>query len=103
VELDLVVQHKAFEELTAAGDYGCVICNPPYGERLGDRAESEALYRQMASVFARLPTWSFYILTSHPQFEQLFGRGADRRRKLYNGRIECTYYQYHGPRPPRAV
>jgi len=48
-----------------------------------------------------LETWSIYVLTSNSQFEKLFGRKADRRRKLYNGRIECTYYQFFGPPPPR--
>lgn len=47
-----------------------------------------------------LEMWSIYVLTSHPGFERIFGRKA-RRRKLYNGRIECTYYQFPGPPPPR--
>jgi putative N6-adenine-specific DNA methylase len=81
--------------------YGCLICNPPYGERLGRMDEIEKLYREMQQVFSSLDTWSFYILTSHPGFERLFGRRADRKRKLYNGRIECQYYQFYGPRPPR--
>ncbi|GAB4144321.1 MAG: class I SAM-dependent RNA methyltransferase [Planctomycetaceae bacterium] len=94
-------QQKEFSDLTTKRSYGCLICNPPYGERVGELAEAEALYREMAGVLAGLETWSFYVLTSHPKFESLFGRKADRRRKLYNGRIECTYYQYHGKRPPR--
>lgn len=81
-------------------EYGCVITNPPYGERLGDDAEVEAVYRVMGSVFEKLDTWSLYILTSFRGFERQFGRRADRRRKLYNGRLECQYYQYKGPRPP---
>ena len=82
--------------------YGCVITNPPYGERLGEHEEIEAVYRIMGKTFATLDSWSVYVLTSHRRFEQLFGRRADRRRKLYNGRLECQYYQYQGPRPPRA-
>ncbi len=50
----------------------------------------------------RIPTWSLYVLTSFPNFEGVLDKEADRRRKLYNGRIECTYYQYLGPRPPRG-
>ena len=53
----------------------------------------------MPEVLRRLKTWSHYILTAHPDFEDLVGQQADRRRKLYNGRIECTYYQFHGPKP----
>ncbi|MEZ6131623.1 MAG: class I SAM-dependent RNA methyltransferase [Planctomycetaceae bacterium] len=82
-------------------DYGCLITNPPYGERLGDNQEVEAVYRVMGQTFASLETWSLYILTSYKGFEKLFGRRADRRRKLYNGRLECQYYQYQGPKPPR--
>jgi 23S rRNA (guanine2445-N2)-methyltransferase / 23S rRNA (guanine2069-N7)-methyltransferase len=50
-------------------------------------------------VLRRLKTWSHFILTAYPDFEGLIGQEADRRRKLYNSRIECTYYQFHGPRP----
>ncbi|MFY9271519.1 MAG: hypothetical protein WAO37_00730 [Thermacetogeniaceae bacterium] len=63
--------------------------------------EVENLYRLMGRVFKSLDSWSFYIITSHRDFERLFGRRADRRRKLYNGRIECQYYQYFGPPPPK--
>lgn len=81
--------------------YGCIICNPPYGQRLADLRTVESLYRDMGRVFRNLDTWSYYILTAHHNFEKLFGRQADKKRKLYNGRIECTYYQFFGPRPPR--
>ena len=91
---------KAFANLSTRRKYGCLICNPPYGERSGDLEEAEAIYRETARVFKRLDTWSKYVLTSHPEFERLVGRPADRRRKLYNGRIECAYYQYQGPKPP---
>ncbi len=94
-------QHKEFADFTTQRKYGCIICNPPYGERMGDQEQSEIIYRQMSQTFAPLDTWSIYVLTSHANFEQLLNRRATRRRKLYNGRIECTYYQYPGPRPPR--
>lgn len=83
-------------------EHGCVVTNPPYGERMGDNEEVEAVYRVLGETLKRLPTWSHYILTSYRGFEHHFGRRADRRRKLYNGRLECQYYQYQGPRPPRA-
>ena len=101
VEQDIHFERKVFADLTSKRKYGCAIGNPPYGYRLGDPKQAEALYKQMSDIFAGLPTWSTYILTSHPEFERLFGRRADRRRKLYNGRIECTFYQYQGPKPPR--
>ncbi len=87
-------------EVRSRHKYGYIICNPPYGERLGELKQVEELYRQMGKVFTALDTWSYAIVTSYTEFEKLFGRKADRRRKLYNGRIECQYYQYIGPRPP---
>ncbi|MEX2358378.1 MAG: class I SAM-dependent methyltransferase, partial [Pirellulaceae bacterium] len=94
-------QEKDFRELTSSRHYGCVITNPPYGERIGEQAELRELYRCFPEVLRRLPTWSHYVLTAFSDFEQLVGQQADRRRKLYNGRIECQYFQFHGPRPPR--
>lgn len=101
LEEQIHLQRLPLANVRSGYKYGCVICNPPYGERLGERAEVEALYRQMRKVFDALETWSFYILTSHPRFEQIYGKVADRRRKLYNGRIECQLYQYFGPPPPK--
>ncbi|MCH7988104.1 MAG: class I SAM-dependent RNA methyltransferase [Planctomycetes bacterium] len=101
VENDIHFQQKPFSELTTKKKFGCVICNPPYGERMGEEQEAVAIYREMGNVFSPLETWSLYVLASNSQFEKLIGRKADRRRKLYNGRIECTYYQFYGPPPPR--
>ena len=103
VAADIHFQRHAFADLTSKRSYGCVICNPPYGQRMGGQAEIQDLYRAMPNVFRRLKTWSFYVLTAHPDFEALLGQEAHRRRKLYNGRIECTYYQYYGPKPGAAV
>lgn len=98
---DIHFQQRDFRALSSKREYGCVICNPPYGERMGDAHDLEALYASMPLVLRRLKTWSHYVLTAFPGFESLVGRPADRRRKLYNGRIECTYYQFHGPKPGR--
>ncbi len=92
-------QAKPVSALSSKRKYGKIICNPPYGERIGERNEVAKLYREMGRVFQKLDTWSFYILTSHPHFERLFGRPADKRRKLYNGNIQVQLYQYFGPRP----
>jgi putative N6-adenine-specific DNA methylase len=94
-------QQMPLAEVRTKQEYGCVICNPPYGERLEERSTVEGLYREMGQVFRPLDTWSFYVLTAHQGFERLYGRKADKKRKLYNGRIECHYYQFYGPRPPR--
>lgn len=83
-------------------EYGTLIGNPPYGERIGEKEEVERMYAKMGQVFQTyLPTWSVYILTSNEKFEALYGKQATKRRKLYNGNIKTDYYQYWGPRPPR--
>lgn len=99
---DIHFQQKDFRDLSSGKEFGCVICNPPYGERIGQPDDLAALYASMPLVLRKLPTWSHYILTAFADFERLVGRQADRRRKLYNGRIECTYYQFHGPKPGLA-
>lgn len=102
VESHIHFQRLSLDDFRSRFDYGFVICNPPYGERLGEVREAEELYRQMRQVFGQLPTWSFFVITSHKGFEKLFGRPANKKRKLYNGRIECHYYQYHGPQPAKS-
>lgn len=94
-------QTAAFGDFQSSRKYGYIITNPPYGERLSDKKEVESLYRLMGKKLLPLDTWSFYILTSHPDFERLFGKRASKRRKLYNGGIECQFYQYYGPWPPK--
>jgi 23S rRNA (guanine2445-N2)-methyltransferase / 23S rRNA (guanine2069-N7)-methyltransferase len=93
------LKRQAFADLRSDVEYGCLVTNPPYGDRTDDRESVQRLYREMPDVLRRLSTWSHYILTSHRDFEQLIGQEADRRRKLYNGRIACVYFQFHGPRP----
>ncbi|ACB83885.1 THUMP domain-containing class I SAM-dependent RNA methyltransferase [Natranaerobius thermophilus] len=89
------------DKISSNEEYGKLICNPPYGERLGEEPEVDDLYRQMGQIFnKRFPTWSYYILTPHNNFEKLFGKKASKKRKLYNGRIRVDYYQYFGPKPP---
>lgn len=92
-------QEKEFDDLQSSRKYGCLISNPPYGERLSDWRELKPLYQSMPLVLKRLPTWSHFIITSYDGFQKLLQKNADRRRKLYNGRIECVYYQFHGPKP----
>lgn len=77
------------------GDSGTVLCNPPYGERLLDVQAAEELYRVMGKVFVPKAGWSYAIISPHEQFEQLFGRPADKRRKLYNGMLKCQLYMYY--------
>ena len=75
-------------------DRAVVICNPPYGERLLDRKKAEEIYCQMGAVFEKKLGWSYYIISPDDRFQELFGRKADKKRKLYNGMIQCQSYMY---------
>ena len=89
------------EKIFLDKECGSIITNPPYGERLSDLEECRKLYRQISKSFSRLPKWSYYILTSHEDFEKEFGKRADRRRKIYNGMLRCWMYQYYGNKPKK--
>ena len=73
---------------------GTIVCNPPYGERLMTPTEVERLYRAMGKVFSTFEPWQIYVLTSCENFQSLYGKRADKVRKLYNGMIPCNLYQY---------
>ena len=88
-------------DMKLKNEYGVIICNPPYGERIGEKGEVYKLYKDMGKILKTLDTYSIYVLTSNEDFETLYGKRADRKRKLYNGRIKVDYYQYYGPRPPK--
>ncbi|QEG34579.1 bifunctional 23S rRNA (guanine(2069)-N(7))-methyltransferase RlmK/23S rRNA (guanine(2445)-N(2))-methyltransferase RlmL [Bythopirellula goksoeyrii] len=98
---DVHFQQRAFADLTSKRQFGCTIMNPPYGLRMGEEREVAELYRTFPEVLRGLKSWSHYILSAREDLEQLVGQEADRRRKLYNGKIACTYYQFYGPRPPK--
>jgi putative N6-adenine-specific DNA methylase len=76
-------------------EHGCVICNPPYGERLLDLKQAEALYRNMGQVFPARRGWNYTVICSDEIFEHCFGRKADKSRKLYNGMIKCRAYMFY--------
>jgi len=76
------------------GCRGTIVTNPPYGERLMTLSEAEQLYKDMGEAFLTVPNWQIYVLTPHERFPQLYGRRADKIRRLYNGMIPCYYYQF---------
>ena len=80
--------------IEAPGRRATIVTNPPYGERLMDIKEAEELYRRMGRHFKTLEPWQAYIITSHRGFEALYGRKADKIRKLYNGMLPCYLYQF---------
>lgn len=76
---------------------GTIICNPPYGERMGEMREIEQLYRDIGRNFKSFEPWHIYVITSCEYFEKLYGRRADKIRKLYNGMLPCNFYQFFKP------
>ena len=83
--------------------YGFLITNPPYGERLEDRKDLPELYRQIGEAYRGLDCWSMFLITSYEDAERYLGRKADRNRKIYNGMIKTYFYQFLGPKPPKAL
>jgi putative N6-adenine-specific DNA methylase len=88
-------------DISVKKEYGVIVGNPPYGERLGDKKAVEQMYKEMGEAFKSLDTWSIYMLTSNENFEQLYGKPATKKRKLFNGFIRTDLYQYWGRKPLR--
>jgi len=99
----ITFEQKDFVDLMPEEDYSIMITNPPYGERLSEKEEVNQLYHLMGEKLSKLKTWSSYVITLEKNFEKIFGKKADRRRKLYNGRIETIYYQFYGSNPKKEV
>lgn len=101
VEDFITFKQLALKDFRTDKEYGVIVSNPPYGERLDDQEYVENLYKQMGQVFRPLETWSKYIITSDLDFEEFYGQKATKKRKLYNGRLRTDYFQYWGKRRPR--
>ncbi|MBN2897323.1 MAG: methyltransferase, partial [Clostridia bacterium] len=101
VDDTIVFEAQDVKCLKSEDQYGYIVSNPPYGERLSDKKAVEQLYKTMGQVYSKLDTWSVYVLTSHEGFEKNYGKEATKNRKLYNGKIKCYFYQYYGPKPPK--
>lgn len=94
-------QERALSDLNSNKKYGFIITNPPYGERLEEKSELPALYKEIGRVFAKLDTWSYFIISAYEDAQKYIGRQADKNRKIYNGMMKTYYYQYMGPKPPK--
>lgn len=95
-------QQRPVSELNHPKKYGFIITNPPYGERIDDKENLPGLYTEIGESFKRLDSWSEYLITSYEDAEKDIGRKADKNRKIYNGMIKTYFYQFLGPRPPKA-
>lgn len=94
-------QQRPVSQLSHPKKYGFLITNPPYGERLEEKAALPAIYRELGERFAALDSWSAYVITSFEDAEKYIGRKADKNRKIYNGMLKTYFYQFSGPKPPR--
>ena len=94
-------QQRDMRDISSAKKYGFIITNPPYGERLAEKAAMPQLYKEMGEAFARLDEWSYYIITGFEDAPKYFGRKPDKNRKIYNGMMKTYFYSYQGAKPPR--
>ena len=94
-------QQRAVAELRHPKKYGFVISNPPYGERLEEKADLPALYSEIGAAYQKLDSWSMFLVTSYEDTERYIGRKADKNRKIYNGMLKTYFYQFMGPKPPK--
>lgn len=101
VEHMIHFQQRAVADLSHPKKYGFIITNPPYGERLEDKADLPELYTQIGQAYQRLDSWSMFLITSYIDTEKYIGRKADKNRKIYNGMLKTYFYQFLGPKPPK--
>ena len=94
-------QQRPVSALSHPKKYGFIISNPPYGERIEEKENLPALYREIGERFAALDAWSMYLITSYEDAQKYIGRKADKNRKIYNGMLKTYFYQFMGPKPPR--
>lgn len=95
----IVFRRQDVAKLEPTGENGIIIVNPPYGERIGEEAQIKEIYKALGGFLKDYPDWSLFMITTDKEAEErVAGRKADRRRKLYNGRLETCYYQFHGQR-----
>ena len=94
-------QQREVAKMSHPKKYGFIITNPPYGERLEEKADLPKLYEQIGEVYKNLDAWSMYMITSYEDAERYVGRKADKNRKIYNGMIKTYFYQFMGPKPPK--
>jgi len=93
-------QQRPVSALSHPKKYGFMISNPPYGERIEEKENLPALYREIGERFRELDAWSMYLITSYEEAEKYIGRKADKNRKIYNGMLKTYFYQFMGPKPP---
>ena len=96
--VDRLIRFSAADacRLALPAEPGTLVSNPPYGERMMERRQAQQLTERLGRHLRELPAWKLGFLSAEPEFERYFGRRADKRRKLYNGMIQCNFYQFLG-------
>lgn len=94
-------QQRSIEQLHHPKKYGFLFANPPYGERMEEKEHLPILYRQIGEAYARLDSWSMYLITGYEDAQRDIGLKADKNRKIYNGMLKTYFYQFMGPKPPK--
>lgn len=90
----ILITQKDIKDFALKSENGTICCNPPYGERMLELSEAEAIYRTMGETMSRLNNTGVYVITPSERFENLYGKQATKRRKLYNGMMKCQLYMY---------
>lgn len=99
---DIRFSKMDMKKFRAEEERGIIITNPPYGERIGNEEKIQEIYAKFSDLLLTRPSWSLFLITTDKNLEKSLGRKADRRRKLYNGRLETQYYQFHSTKPTRT-
>lgn len=94
-------QQRALCDLSHPKKYGFIISNPPYGERIEEKKNLPALYKEIGERYRALDSWSLYLITAYEDAEKAIGKKADKNRKIYNGMMKTYFYQFMGPKPPK--
>ena len=93
----------AFSDITAPYEKGLLIANPPYGERLGDAAQAQQLYRGMGALFGSFKGWQLGVITAHKKFQECIGRYATALKSLKAGNLDTIFYMYTGEEKQKSA
>lgn len=96
---DIKFVSKDMKKVGLIENFGVLISNPPYAERMGTKEDLKEIYQSLSKHLHSLNTWSFFIITADKNFEYGVNKFANKKRKLFNGRIEVDYYQFLGANP----
>ena len=94
LESRVIVEHCRMENLKHREDGGCFMANPPYGERLGDLPQAQAIYRAMTHLPRAFPDWALTVITSYAEFDREFGFRPVWKKEVRNGNSQATIFHY---------